>query len=94
MNDGPTPAKVRLNDELGPLPPPTCGGAIVPSIGLIAARAIWTAYSAADMRAYAAQEVAAERERCAALCDELDNSQNTNEYRAAARWAAVRIRGA
>lgn len=39
-------------------------------------------------------EVAAERERCAKLCDELDNPENSDEYRAAARWAAARIRGA
>ena len=48
----------------------------------------------ADLHPFVRGLLAAERERCAALCDELDNSQNTNEYRAAARWAAVRIRGA
>jgi hypothetical protein len=38
--------------------------------------------------------VAAERERCAQACEALDNDQNSSEYRAAARWAAARIRAA
>lgn len=32
-------------------------------------------------------------ERCAALCDELDQDGNTDDYRQAARWCAERIRG-
>jgi hypothetical protein len=31
-------------------------------------------------------------ERCAALCDELDQDENTDDYRHAARWCAERIR--
>lgn len=31
-------------------------------------------------------------ERCAALCDELDHDENTDDYRHAARWCAERIR--
>jgi hypothetical protein len=36
--------------------------------------------------------VAAEREACAKLCDELANDENTDEYINAADWCAVRIR--
>ena len=39
-----------------------------------------------------AAAVAAERERCALLCDALDNPQNSGDYRSAAYWAAFRIR--
>ena len=38
--------------------------------------------------------MAAERERCAKLCEELDNDQNSGDYRMAAHFAACRIRGA
>ena len=59
-----------FSEGLGPLPAPTCGAAIiVPGNGYTPAGAVWTAYSADDMRAYAAGAVAAERERCARICD-------------------------
>lgn len=41
-----------------------------------------------------AAAVARERERCAKLCEDLDNDDNSGEYRMAAHWAAARIRGA
>ena len=62
MSDDATPAKVRLTDELGPLPPLTHLGDYTN----------W-GYDAHNMRSYARREiqraVAAERERCAAICD-------------------------
>jgi hypothetical protein len=53
--------------NLPPLPAPTCGAVGLPATEIMPARAIWTAYSADDMHAYASGAVAAERKRCAAL---------------------------
>ena len=58
------PAKVRLSDELGQLPEPDMCHEM--------ARDDWRedwSYSADAMRAYAAEQVAAERERCAKVCE-------------------------
>jgi hypothetical protein len=58
-----TPGNVRLNDGLGPLPEPRWlwnkGG-----------RPYENSFSHAQMLDYAAQQVAAERERCARLCEQ------------------------
>lgn len=35
---------------------------------------------------------AATREECAKVCKELDNEGNSDDYRAAARWCAERVR--
>ena len=62
--DGPAaePLALRLNDQLGPVPAPRLyGPSGTAPIG----------YDADQMRAYAAKEVAAERERCDALTDDM-----------------------
>ncbi len=63
---------MTLEESLPTLPSPTCGAVIEfgPG-GLWPTRAVWTAYSADDMRAYAAACVAAERERCAKACESM-----------------------
>ncbi len=49
-------------------------------------------YTADDMRQYAAACVAAERERCARICDDYADSTRQNA-RVAARFLASKIRG-
>lgn len=57
------PPKVGLGDGLGPLPEPAGWND----------HGEYFDYTADQMRAYAAQEVAAERERCAKICDGVAN---------------------
>ena len=61
------PAKVRLRDELGQLPEPD----VCHEMARDDWREDWS-YSADAMRAYAAEQVAAERERCAGICEQWD----------------------
>lgn len=58
MTNETTPAALRLSDQLGTLPEPDY---MTPMKGVL--------YSAASLRTYASAAVAAERERCAQLCD-------------------------
>jgi hypothetical protein len=60
MSDELSPAKVQLTDGLGPLPEPCHGFYANPM------------YSPCQMLAYATAAVAAERERCAQLCEQWD----------------------
>ena len=68
--------------SLGPLPEPATMGTFPGPHG----------YSKEQMRTYAAQEVAAERERCAKLCEEVH--ADTSECPELALHCAARIRGA
>ena len=71
MTEEATPANVRLTDGLGPLP----------ATGYVLAREgdghsdlrlmSEPAYTEEQMRAYAAEQVAAERERCSVLTDDM-----------------------
>lgn len=69
-----TPTAVGSNDELGPLPEP--------DVQWVDGKDQWgyddysQAYSAEATTAYAAQQVAAERERCAHLAGELQALRN------------------
>lgn len=51
---------------------------------LTSTRTAWLAWQEAERQAI---------ERCAKACKELDNEGNSDDYRAAARWCAERIRG-
>ena len=65
MDDDATPAVLRLNTQLGPLPEAsTRTDRHIDGYGV-------PAFTEDDMRAYAAQEVAAERERCDVLTDDM-----------------------
>ena len=65
MNNKTTPGNVRLNDGLGQLPEPD----VCHEMARDDWREDWS-YSEEAMRAYAAEQVAAERERCAKICEE------------------------
>ena len=95
------PAKVASNDRLGPLPEA--------DVQWVDGKDEWGyddynhAYSAEAMTAYAAQQVAAERERCAKLCEaehvgsSLEATDLVPEdfaYNMALGHAAAAIRGA
>ncbi len=88
MTNDATPAKVRLTDELGPLPPLTHLGDYTN----------W-GYDAHNMRSYARREiqraVAAERERCAKLAEAMDADYlRTSPCRKALARVAAAIRDA
>ena len=64
MSNETTPGNVRLNDGLGQLPEPD----VCHEMARDDWREDWS-YSADAVRAYAAEQVAAERERCARIVD-------------------------
>jgi len=65
MIESSTPAVVGSNDRLGPLPTPTDMLQVMWRGDREFARPVGDYYTADQMRAYAAEQVAAERERCA-----------------------------
>jgi hypothetical protein len=94
MNHEPTLAKVRLTDGLGPLPEADGtaetnkerhpeGGYTFDEVD---------AWSEPLVRAYAAQQVAAVRERCAALCDLHSRLTWNDDRKAQSRVLAAEIR--
>ena len=83
-----TPDNVPLNDHFGPLPEPTFHG--IRRGGLLREDA-WTA---AQMRAYAAEQVAAERERCAQIAEPKNDRSDWTEFAEHAARIAARIRRA
>lgn len=68
MSNVDTPAVVGLSEKLGPLPEPVDELAMEDGFNVIGVAPVFTAK---QMREYAAQQVAAERERCAKLCERI-----------------------
>lgn len=83
------PLALRLNDQLGPLPEPAQISYVTDSV--MRSHEV-RSYTAGQMRAYAAEQVAAERERCAAVCDGIARQYKDDSHGHAAERAANAIR--
>ena len=83
MSNETTPGNVRVNDGLGLMPEPDVCHEM--------ARDDWSedwSYSADAMRTYGAEQVAAERERCARIVERLNGWLGVREVAAEIRGAS------
>ena len=87
MTQTDTPAKVASNDGLGPLP-------ITRHDHPEPQTMVWSELELHAIRAYAGRCVAAERERCAKLCDAEFPRMQSSAERDLCAWLAQRIRKA
>ena len=89
MHKTDTPAKVASTDELGQLPEP---------VGFVDVDGEWhglqiqRAYTSDQMRAYAAEQLAAAGEQYAKLCEELSNDWHGRDGKYALEDVANKIR--